>query len=540
MPNPAADDEIDLSQLWAALLRRRLWVIAFGLLGLGATAAATALTEPVWQGEFQIVMAATKDPGGILNSLASNPLLSQMGGIGGLPDGNSELETQVKILESPLVLRPVFEKVRSHKAAQGEDVSELSFSDWVQDNLEIKLEKGTSVLGIAYRDTDKRLVLQVLQQISAAYQDFSNRDRSRSLRNALSYASQQVNQLRTKAAAANRARDAFAIRYGISSGGGSISNAAINASTLLNAGLDYESSAIKNAIGNASGNSNSRIDSQGEPLGQLAAINLELIRRQQQFTDRDPSIRALKRDRDALRRYIETTAGGSLGLPEGQFTSQQQAQDVMLKYQELDRSAKRETSTLDSLENSLLNLQLEQARSSQPWELISTATLLDKPVAPRPARNLALGLLAGLVLGSGGALVADRRSGRVYSLDELQQLLPYTLLATLKPGEPSSMVLLAQGPLAGALQVALVPAGDIANIANADTIAQQLQQALQSSNPAAQVLLTADLAVAARCTAQLLLAAPGAASRDQLAQLQQNLQLQGRPVTGLLLVADAV
>jgi hypothetical protein len=86
------------------------------------------------------------------------------------------------------------------------------------------------------------------------------------------------------------------------------------------------------------------------------------------------------------------------------------------------------------------------------------------------------------------------------------------------------------------VQVALVPACELEG---AREVANQLQAALQARDPAAQVLLSPDLQLAARCNAQLLLAAPGAASRPQLAQLQQNLLLQGRPVTGLLLLRDA-
>ena len=67
------------------------------------------------------------------------------------------------------------------------------------------------------------------------------------------------------------------------------------------------------------------------------------------------------------------------------------------------------------MESSLLSLQIQKAQERQPWELISTPTLLDKPVAPRKTRTIALGLLAGLVVGSGTALVRDRSSGLVYS-----------------------------------------------------------------------------------------------------------------------------
>lgn len=113
--------------------------------------------------------------------------------------------------------------------------------------------------------------------------------------------------------------------------------------------------------------------------------------------------------------------------------------------------------------------------------------MLDKPVAPRKVRNLALGLLAGLVLGSGAALVVDRRSGRVFSREELQQLLPYPLLADLDSHTPetwdASLQLLATGPLQGAHTVALVPIGDAPVHETSIALAEALQTVLQQLNP---------------------------------------------------------
>jgi L-2-hydroxyglutarate oxidase LhgO len=81
--------------------------------------------------------------------------------------------------------------------------------------------------------------------------------------------------------------------------------------------------------------------------------------------------------------------------------------------------------------------------------------------------------------------------------------------------------------------VALIPVGAIPD---AEAVAQALQAALQQQDPAAQVLLSSDLGVASHCQAQLLLTAPGAASRRALRKLQQDLGLQGRPVAGQLLL----
>ena len=518
LSTPAADDEIDLRQL-AAALRRRWPLIAAGAVagGLGA-GLLTLLSKPVWEGEFQIVLSQKQSgAGGTLASLAaSNPMLASLAGLGGAA-GGSELTTEVKILESPSVLRPVFDLVKARKAGSGIDVSRLRFASWVKDSLSIELEKGTSVLSIAYRDTDKALVLPVMQQISQAYQQYSGRDRSESISNGLSYAKDQVAQFRQKAAASNRALDAFSIRYGISSNGGTISSSGIDISKFLNS----QSNGSVGSVGS--------VGKQGDALSQLAAINQQLISRQQQFTNRDPGVQALIRERNALRRYIEMTAGGSLALPGQQPESKEQAQELILKFQELERTAKRNTATLDSLESTLLSLQLEQARSTKPWELISKPTLLDKPVSPRPARNLAMGLLAGLVAGSGAALVVDRRSGRIFSKEELLTDLPGPLLADLPAQEPAawndSLHLLARHGLKGS-SVAVLPLGDLGR-QQSTALCDGLKKVGVTSAEICRTPLEAE-----RFDQLLLLASSGSLKRQSLRRLLQELTLQQKPLLG--------
>jgi succinoglycan biosynthesis transport protein ExoP len=533
-PPLPADDEIDLRQLAAALGRRWPWILAGGLGGLLVAGIATSRSKPVWEGEFQIVLAK-RDTGagsGLASLAASNPMLANLAGLGA-GGGGSELETEVKILESPSVLKPVFDLVKTRKTDSAENETELRFADWVKDSLTIELEKGTSVLNIAYRDTDQSLVLPVMQQISKAYQNYSGRDRSDSLRNGLAYAQRQAARFRQQAAASNKALDAFRIRYGISSTGGSIASAGIDVSKFLTAAAGKDAGAAVQIQG---GSSSSTFSTQGDPLGQLAAINQELIRRRQTFTDQDPAIAALLKERDALRSYIETTGGGNLALPGSRSLSKEEAQQILLRYQELERTAKRDTATLDSLENTLLSLQLEQARATKPWELISKPTLLEKPVSPRPARNLALGLLAGLVFGSGAALVADRRSGRVFSEVELEMLLKGKPLARLHgsnaEASATTLALLCQHQLQGCTSVALVPVGLSAN----DERLATLKAALQAQLPEATFMLCTNLLMAERCGHQLLITAPGAASRHDLAELRQQLDLQGNVPLGWLLL----
>jgi succinoglycan biosynthesis transport protein ExoP len=575
-PTPApADDEIDLRQLGGALRRRWRWIGAGAGAGLLLAGLATLLQKPVWEGEFQIVLASEKQGSGLSALLGQNAALASLAGLGGGGGGGDGQETEVKILESPSVLLPVYEWIKRFKTP--EQVEGLRFKTWVKGAVKVKAEKGTSVLNVSFRDTDKRLVLPATRRISQAYQDYSGRRRRQELTNLVSYLQEQINLIRPQVEASSRAAQGYAAEQGLGVVDGLPLSGTLSASGGATDGQSGQGAAVTIAAGQggslelrrtlaqqritglelqlrqakAAGSQLLFIASEtaartdkGSTFDALTAIESQLAEKRSRLKQGDPLVQRLERERDALVGYInrQTIAllEGELAVARGNLASLERPKAVIQKHRELTQRALREETTLVELENNLAKFKLEQARETDPWDLISTPTLLDAPVSPRPARNLALGLLAGLVVGSGAALVADRRTGLVFAADELRQLLPYTLLASLDPAEPASwaasLELLAQGPLAGAVQVALVPACELEG---ALEVANQLQAALQAHDPAAQVLLSPDLQLAARCNAQLLLAAPGAASRPQVAQLQQNLLLQGRPVTGLLLLRDA-
>ena len=556
LPQPApADDVIDLGQL-AASLRRRWRLIAQVAGGtLLLSAVITLLQKPVWEGEFQIVLAdpEKKQGGGASQLLAQNPALASLIGTGG--GGKDSLETEVKILESPSVLKPVFDFVKTSKQRAGENVDRLRYADWLKDDLEIKLEKGTSVLNLAYRDTNKPLVLPVIDRISKAYQDYSGRDRERGLVRGVAYLDQQIEVYRRRAVASLRAAQRYAIEQDLTAlkGGGKGDEEVVNS-------LNIEAIRVQaaNEIRNINeqlkqlrslGSDPNTVMFQGLLIPELAAqglpqrlnaIDNQLAFLRSKFTEREDSIRTLKQERSLLIGLLKTKAFGFLDAKRSAAQARLAAADrpkgVLIRYRELLRVAARDEATLNKLEDERRVLALEQARKPDPWQLISTPTLLDKPVSPSKGRNLALGLLAGLVLGSGAALVAELRSGRVFSSDELQAALPGPMLARLDPAAPenwaATMALLASGPLAGSSSVALIPVASQGE----PELAEALQRALQQATPGAQVLCTSDLVAAGTCQAQLLVARPGAITRPQLDALRQQLQLQGRPSLGWLLL----
>jgi len=566
-PAPADSDEIDLRQLAAALKRHSKLIAKVTGGTLLLTLIATLLQKPTWEGDFQIVLASNEGSGGKLAQLAaSNPMLAGLAGFGG-GGGKDSLETEVQILQSPSVLKPVFDFVRTSKRRAGENVDKLRYEDWLKANLEIKLEKGTSVLNISYQDSDQALIIPVIDRISKAYQEYSGRDRRRDISNAVTYLQGRIADLTPKADASMRKAQSFALANGLGlqdgismaaaeggkggsaaelgsgGGGGSVEAARLAAQSQV---LD-----LRQQLANAQAGGGNvlfqapQLKANDDLYKQYQALEAQIAEKRSRLRDNDEIIRALRRQRAAL---IATLNRQTIGLLQGLLATAQanleantRAKEVVLEHRQLVRQALRDEKTLTELENQLQLASLEKAKQTDPWELISTPTLLDRPVSPKKGRNLALGLLAGLVLGSGAALVVDRRSGQVFALEELKAALPYPLLAELDASDPQSLAsilkLLAQGSLEAPEHVALIPVGIAPALAA--PIAAALQQALRQGNHLAEVICSSDLLATRRCSTQLLLTAPGATTRPELAALVQQLPLQGTPVAGWLWLRPA-
>ena len=528
-PRPSEAEELNLNLLLAALRRRWRFLLFGVVLGGLLSAWQTSRTKPIWEGSFEIVVSSGGGGSAAGGLSGSNPLLANLAGLASGGKG-SALETQVKILQSPSVLRPVFEQVRSRKSASGTDISGYDFQDWIN-NLTVKLENGTSVLAISYRDTQKSLIVPILLDISKTYQTYSSQERNESLKNGLNYAEEQTRIYRQRSNASFRALNSFGMTYGISGGGGGGGGGGVDISKLLST----KSSGFSGSVLNISGGGGPTFQSKGDSLSQLAGLNQELIRRQQTYTAKDPSVIALRKERDALRRYIETSAIGNIAYPGAKTISKEQAQSVLLRYQELEREANRDQSTLESMESTLLSLQLEQARTTKPWELISTPTVLEQPVAPRPSRTLAIGLASGLVLGACAGLLADRMSGKIFNKDSISSQLPCPLLADLTNAEQKdwhdTLHLLRKHYFPGE-NLAILPLGEL-NAATSNKLINGFNK-IGSTN----AKLCRSISDAEASNQILIVAECGSVSDRDIACLVDRLKLQPNLIAGWIWVAQ--
>lgn len=200
-PTPA-DDEIDLRQLAAALSRRRNWIAGGAGLGVVLSGLWLLTTKPVYQGEFQIVLSDQNEQSGAAALLSQNSALAAVAGLQG-GGGQDSIATEMQILNSPSVLRPVFDAVKATKPPR--QAQAMRFQEWARSAITVEEEKGTSVLNVEFRDTDQAQVLPITRMISQAYQSYSNRGRARELANVITYLKAQIAEIKPQADASQRA-----------------------------------------------------------------------------------------------------------------------------------------------------------------------------------------------------------------------------------------------------------------------------------------------------------------------------------------------
>ena len=420
------------------------------------------------------------------------------------------------------------------KKKNGTDIKDWRYSDWLE-NLKIDLARGTSVLELTYRDTDKNLVLPVIEKISAAYQKYSGRDRKRGIKQGIKYLDEQIKIYRAKSFRSLRASQEYGIAQNLTTLQSGKPNDPKNKNAMSIETIRIEAS---NQIRNIDEQLNklNQLDDKREFLmflgrtvpglasldlpKQIDEMDLRLALLRSKYKDRDESIRTLNEQRQLLIEVFERQTYGYLNAQrlaaQARLKSTERPKGVLIKYRDLLRTAARDEATLTKLESERQILGLEQARNEDPWELISNPTLLDKPVAPRKKRMVVLGLFAGLIAGSGAAILVDRRTGLVYSENELKRLLPCSLIKHLPTVDGSTWGnaadLIAAGPLAKSpanSAIALIPIGDISNN-QIQAFSTELRRALHNRD----LLVSTDLRETSKCATQLLITSPGVATPE--------------------------
>ena len=191
--NPENNDlnEIDLREIFFLISRNKKIIIPITIFFIILGFFQSSKQKDIYQGQFQIVLQQNS-PSRSNRDIPGLDLERLGAFISNKP--RSDLQTQVEILRSQSVLKPVFEFIKDHKKSQGLDVEKLKFAKWRKDSLKLELESGTTILNIMYDDTDQKLILPVLNKISNIYKNYSSLQIQTKLKKTISFLENQTEQ----------------------------------------------------------------------------------------------------------------------------------------------------------------------------------------------------------------------------------------------------------------------------------------------------------------------------------------------------------
>ena len=519
------------------------------------------LAERIYEGEFQIVIEQkvkqSKMSGFSPNFVTFLPQEAAK--------APTKIITQKEILRSPSVLLGVFEFVQKEKGKK------LYYKSWLAQSINVTILKGTSILQLKYLDPDKDLVLEVLDRISSAYQEYSGKERKRNIELGIKYFDDQIAAVNTKNNQSIRKVQEYATRHDLAiSRDVFIPNAPTRRTLepqMPNAiRLDIEAVRVANSnrirLINEQINRVESFPEDSEKIVYFAQsintstnnINIfpeivvfnendtKLSTLRTTYQEADKNIQDLLQERVLLikslnkrvKLYLQTQKIDAEILLE----SAKRPEGVLLKYRELLLKSQRETATLNVLENQYRQLLLDKARIQDPWELITKPSLILIDYGTKIINSALLGLFIGLIGGAGIAIAYEKLKGIIFSSDELSELTDWPLLAELLINQKESaeeiFSLLNSGTFAKIEgSVAVVPVGEIDN----GTITK-FDQYLNKSPNGTQFKLINELAEVTKYSNIILLAALGVTKKKEIFDAKTKLLIQDKPILGLIAINE--
>tara|TARA_B100001989_G_scaffold248617_1_gene222501 strand:+ start:931 stop:2676 length:1746 start_codon:yes stop_codon:yes gene_type:complete len=452
--NYSNNEEINFNLFFKFLFRNKRNIGLISLIFFVLACIYSLTLKKIWSGQFQIVL---NEQNNVKNSIT--PSVEQFLN----RSSSSDLKTQVGILKSPSILNPIYEFVLNNNKFLSKNEN-LIFSKWKK-NLDIKLERGTSILNISYQDKDKEIVLPVLNKITLAYQNYSQKNKKRSQELTKDYLIDQISIFKQRSSYSLKEAQEYAIDQDLIffqpgeniKSLNSLSSLEFNKKNNFNyqpqsqSQLSNPNTGIIGARVRAS-NQIRKIDEQIKKIEEIendfekiqyigstipglveeglpkkvSDLNQTIAELKKMYTQNDPNLLKIIDKRNVL---IDVLKKRIIGILQAQkidaeaiMKASMRPKGVLLRYKELVRNAARDESTLISLENELRFLELEEAKSEDPWQLITNPTLLKNPIGPSRTKVGLIGLISGFLFGLCFAFYKERKSNKIFELEGLMKV----------------------------------------------------------------------------------------------------------------------
>jgi len=411
-----SEGEIDLKVLIRLFKRNWKFISIFIILGSTFGLIRSYSKVSVWKGTFQIVVDADEKSSPLGPLAGATDTLQNIMVPNLLRKGISDNKTQEEILNSPYVLKPVFNFVKNEYKNRGENVDKLTFKDWSQKKISTEFKQNTNVLNVSFKDKDKKFILNTLNLISKKYQKYSKNTKQKGLKKGLNYLLAEKEILTARSQKTLKEFNEFSIKNGLSDIDGF-------------AGLKDATPKIGTGL------------SQLSVMGDYSNLNASVTQ-----GDSDASLR-FARQFSLLEEYESLFLNLSSKLKPGSKIlvdlnskidnlreSLKRPSEILIEYRNLKRLARRNESLLSNIEDNISVLSIQIKQQPDPWLTISDAYIDEYRVSPNRRIDLAKALIFSTFFATLLAYLREKNLNLVYEFDTFKQKINYSYIDNLNYG----------------------------------------------------------------------------------------------------------
>ncbi len=391
------DNEIDLISLFKTISREKKFLFIFTFIATTISIVHSLVAKPIFIGGFNILVKEERNISQFNQFSTRKQLLNLV---------SNANKTQILILKSPSLLMPIFEEVKNYYSDMGLNNENMTFKSWRNSHMNIDFEKGSNVLNLQYKHTDKNHILNTLNLISTAYQDYSKSITSSRIDRTAKYLKEQKSILERNFLNSQEKMNRHSIKYGLNNFDGFLT-------------LSKEKNFIKNSSESNKTNQGS-IQSYGNSWKRYSSQFNLLEKYESQYLDLSSKLKEESNTQKILKGKIENLRS-ALKRPN----------EILVKHRDLSSQVIRDAKLLKDIDYELQLVNLEKIKNPYPWQLISMPTLEEQRIYPNRKQQVSLTFIVSVVIGSLLAIIKEKRNQIVYDFDAIKENISIQFLDTI-------------------------------------------------------------------------------------------------------------
>ncbi len=444
------DDEggLNLGQVLGALKRRLPVIVGVTIVVTSAAMLKSLSSKPIYQAGFEILTKPVTVESQVISSVPQTL---------GNKEGETTLAksvdaTKLKLLKSPKVLSPIADQLKT----QYPTITEAELAA----NLSVIPIPSSEILAVGFQDANPKKVKAVTKLVADAYLNYSLEERLADVRQGIDFVNAQVPQLQQRVDTIQDRLQAFRQQYDLidpeTTGKQLADQTNIVGQQRLETQIKLnEARALFNDLqallsrsddpGSTALSSNTRYQAL---LSQILTVEGDIAKESSLFKDNTPNVQVLKEQQQNLipllrreGRRVQEEAASNIRALENRNRILTQAADqlrqrvkqlsvVSRQYADIQQELKIATDNLNQFLTKREALRIDAGQRKTPWQILTP------PGEPIPSsanvkRTTILGVILGVLMGVGVALLLDKLSSVLHDPDDIKEASKFPVLGVI-------------------------------------------------------------------------------------------------------------